>query len=50
MIIAYVAFLIDGRWSWVRWTHRNPNKREAIIAKAEELGASGWDAASLVFE
>jgi hypothetical protein len=39
------AFMLPGRrnWQWVTWTHREPNKHAAIIAKANELGATSWD-------
>ena len=32
-----------GSWSWVKWTHFDPNKHAAILAKAKELGAVAWD-------
>jgi hypothetical protein len=37
------AFYIRGRWTWVRWTNREPNSHAAIIRKANELGADAWD-------
>ncbi len=30
-------------WTWITWTHRHGNKHAAIIEKANELGAKGWD-------
>ena len=37
------AFSRKGKWGWVTWTHQEPNKHAAIIAKGHELGAEGWD-------
>ncbi len=37
------AFSRRGKWGWVTWTHQEPNKHAAIIAKGRELGAEGWD-------
>lgn len=41
------AFWIEGKgWTWVKWTHGGPgcgNMHAAIRAKAEELGARGYD-------
>ncbi len=37
------AFLLNGKWQWKTWTHGDGNKHAAIIAKATELGAEGWD-------
>lgn len=36
-------FHVGGQWRWVTWTHRHANKHAAIIEKADELGADGWD-------
>ena len=30
-------------WSWFTWTHNHGNKHEAIIEKAQEIGAVSWD-------
>jgi hypothetical protein len=37
------AFLVAGRWTWVRFSFAGGNKHAAIIAKANELGATAWD-------
>lgn len=37
------AFLIGSSWRWYSWSSREPNKHEAIIAKARAVGAVGWD-------
>jgi hypothetical protein len=37
------AFQCKDKWIWVRWTHNEPNSHAAIISKAKELGAAGWD-------
>jgi hypothetical protein len=38
------AFLKGGRWGWHVWTHTHANKHAALIEKAAELGAQGYDA------
>jgi hypothetical protein len=43
MVKTNAAFVVNGKWTWVKWTHREPNKHAAIIGKAKELGATGWD-------
>lgn len=37
------AFLKAGRWTWLWWNHQEPSKHAAIIDKATEIGAQGWD-------
>lgn len=37
------AFLVRGRWQWHTWTHSHASKHAAIVEKARELGAAGWD-------
>jgi hypothetical protein len=39
------AFVVAGRWRWITWTDTTceGNKHAAIINKANELGATGWD-------
>ena len=37
------AFLVGGKWTWIKWDHANPNKHAAIIAKSKELDAQGHD-------
>lgn len=42
------AFILSagGAWTWITFTHEGAeqgNKHAAIISKAKELGAVGWD-------
>lgn len=37
------AFLIAGRWVWIKWTHSDGNKHAAMDAKGADLGAAAWD-------
>jgi len=38
------AFVVSGRWTWVKWTGMGDgNKHAFILGKAAELGATGWD-------
>lgn len=37
-------FCKNGRWSSHTWSHREPNKHAALVAKQAELGATGFDA------
>ena len=42
------AFILTagGAWTWITFTHEGRdvgNKHAAIIGKAKELGAVGWD-------
>lgn len=39
------AFMLPGRrgWTWITWTHHEPSKHAAIVKKARELGATGYD-------
>ena len=32
-----------SNWSWLKWDHKEPSKHAAIIDKAKEIGAVGWD-------
>ncbi len=37
------AFLIGCKWIWLEWTNRSPNTHAAIVDKANEIGAKGYD-------
>ncbi len=39
------AFIVKpgGPWIWLTWDHNDPNKHGAILDKAKEIGAVGWD-------
>lgn len=39
------AFLLPGHhaWTWLTWSNHHASKHAAIIAKATEIGAVGWD-------
>lgn len=39
----HAAFLISGRWVWKTWYSAHASKHAAIVSKAEELGAKGFD-------
>lgn len=37
------AFLVSGSWVWKTWNHHEPNKHAAILNKAAEIGAGGYE-------
>jgi hypothetical protein len=37
------AFIINSKWQWHTWTHTHGSKHTAIVEKARELGAQGYD-------
>ncbi len=37
------AFLLPEGWRWVAWNRQEPSKQAAIVDKAYQLGAKGWD-------
>lgn len=37
------AFLISGRWTWRTWNNCHASSHAAIITKARELNAGGYD-------
>jgi hypothetical protein len=47
MVITYTtraAFWFDATgWTWIRWTHSEANLHAALVSKAAELSARGYD-------
>lgn len=39
----HAPFFVSGRWTWITWSH-DLDLHAAIGRKADELGATAWDA------
>lgn len=44
------AFSTGYGWKWITWNNTHGNKHAAIVEKARELGAKGYDAGNAEHE